>query len=278
MHSPSKINLTLQIGALHPNVNLHNLYSISAIIDLKDLIYIKDSEEGSIKFTGLYGSEVPNDNTVTKTMELLKLDKPYDIEIVKNIPIGSGLGGGSSNAATIICYFGKKYDIPFEDQCKIATQVGSDVMFFLTMEHSNASPKIGAMQHYGHEVTQLLGDGSLPCFGILVIPQETCRTKEVFKEFDTDPAVCDLAPFTNKVPMIKYIESHGNNMTEAILRHKPELKKIYNIVSGCGEYFSFTGSGSSLFVLYNSQQERADGRAELAKQVPSAHLENFLFL
>ena len=111
LKSYAKINLFLKVGKKIKKQNLHNIQSLIFLINLFDVIKIKqiNYHKDVIKFFGKFKGNVSKlDNTISKSMKLLrekgfiKRNDKYSIEIKKNIPVFSGFGGGSSNAATII--------------------------------------------------------------------------------------------------------------------------------------------------------------------------------
>ena len=100
----AKINLTLNVGK-KLNSGLHNIQSNSILIDLHDQIYLKINKKNKDKiiFSGPFSKAVNNDsNSILNTLEILRVSKKiinyYDIEVKKNIPVFSGLGGGTSNS------------------------------------------------------------------------------------------------------------------------------------------------------------------------------------
>ena len=110
-----KINLFLRIIKKLKN-NYHNITSLITFCDLHDVISISKTKKlkDEIGFSGKFKKGInKKSNTVTKLLNLLRKDKllekqTFKINIQKNIPHGSGLGGGSSNAASLLNYFNSK--------------------------------------------------------------------------------------------------------------------------------------------------------------------------
>ena len=112
---------------------LHRLSSVFQTISLFDTITLKPTElDHSVRFIGL---DVPKANTCSNVLDLLggRLKTFWDVEINKNIPDGAGLGGGSSNAATLILALNQleSLNLSIDEMVTIASQVGSDVPYFL---------------------------------------------------------------------------------------------------------------------------------------------------
>ena len=106
--SYAKINLFLNVVD-KLDTGFHELNSVLSRIDLYDEIRIKDESSFSISYNGPFGDQVGSNDHISKLFNYL-IDKNYlkqksfAIHVVKNIPVGSGLGGGSSNVAEIIKY------------------------------------------------------------------------------------------------------------------------------------------------------------------------------
>ena len=105
-------------------------------IDLYDEIRIKDESSFSISYNGPFGDQVGSNDHISKLFNYL-IDKNYlkqksfAIHVVKNIPVGSGLGGGSSNVAEIIKYLIRSNLLDNSSSTEIARDLGSDIEFFI---------------------------------------------------------------------------------------------------------------------------------------------------
>ena len=133
--SNAKLNLNLKVvGKIG---NLHELESIMVPIDLYDYIEIKESEEDRI-----FGMDIPIETNLMykalcKIRSLYNIDKHIEITINKNIPIFSGMGGGSGNAAAVILALSQiwKLNMTIEEMVRIGKEIGSDVPFFIINKH-----------------------------------------------------------------------------------------------------------------------------------------------
>ncbi|MBF0120630.1 MAG: 4-(cytidine 5'-diphospho)-2-C-methyl-D-erythritol kinase, partial [Desulfobacterales bacterium] len=134
--SPAKINLFLQITRKRQD-GYHNIRSLMCCISLYDRIKINFETEKIL--VSCSDATIPSNegNTAYKAAKLFfeTLDKKDGIEIFieKNIPVGAGLGGGSSNAGTVLCALNEHYNFPIskKELIKIACMVGADVPFFI---------------------------------------------------------------------------------------------------------------------------------------------------
>ena len=122
---------------------MHLIESLVCFVNLSDKIYINKSKSKyhKVKFIGKFSKKITKKNTVTKLLSLLDKDNAlknkYKILIKKEIPLQSGMGGGSMNAANILNYFYKKKLINLKKLKKYSLKIGSDVILGL-----NSKPKI----------------------------------------------------------------------------------------------------------------------------------------
>ena len=132
-----KINLSLRVIKRLKN-KYHKIQSYMTFVDLHDLIYVSKSKnlKDKIVFSGKFKNSINiNDNTITKVINLLRKKNKlknirFNIKIIKKIPTSSGLGGGSSNAATLINFFNSKMNLKLKKKeiVQLANRVGSDVL------------------------------------------------------------------------------------------------------------------------------------------------------
>lgn len=180
-----KVNLMLLINKFSEQQKLHKIYSIFykveslydeieiSINNIKDEIKYIDSKEKEIKI---------DDCIISKTLFLLRENKTlnknlfFTIKVIKNIPLFSGLGGGSSNAATLIKYLLDNNHIKKSKNLnKIILSIGSDVMFFVK-EYQTA-----LVYGFGNKIKKLKSKKNLEVE--LVLTNFKCDTKKVFSNF-----------------------------------------------------------------------------------------------
>ena len=139
LKSYCKINLFLNVGKKIKKSKLHNIQSLVCLIDLYDEIKVRrtTSSKDRIKFYGKFSGNIKKkDNSVNRCLSLLrekrviKRNSNYNILIRKNIPVFSGFGGGSSNAATLIKYFTKGTKLLEKDRSYFSRNLGSDLRLF----------------------------------------------------------------------------------------------------------------------------------------------------
>jgi 4-diphosphocytidyl-2-C-methyl-D-erythritol kinase len=134
LEAPAKINLTLEVLAKRPD-GFHELCSVIQTISLSDIFIFQLDSEIAMR-CDKKGWD-PQQSLVNKTASLLKQETGYSggaiIEITKKIPLSSGLGGDSSNAAAILVGLNRLWGLAISQGglAELATQLGSDVPFFL---------------------------------------------------------------------------------------------------------------------------------------------------
>ena len=137
LRAPAKINLSFKIRGRRAD-GFHEIDTLMAPISLYDLITITPSGGGCIEFI-CDDPSLPRgeDNLVFKAARLFReaanVDAGFTIELQKNIPHGAGLGGGSSDAATVLLGLNRQFDAPLslERMAQVAARIGSDVPFFV---------------------------------------------------------------------------------------------------------------------------------------------------
>ncbi len=126
---PAKINLFLEILGRRPD-GYHEIATVMAPLDLADTIEVREARRTSLDIEGM---DLPGLNTVTRAVRAVRRRRRIPgvrIRLVKRIPAGSGLGGGSSDAAAAIEALDRLFDLGL-DREEAGAEVGSDVNFFL---------------------------------------------------------------------------------------------------------------------------------------------------
>ena len=131
LKSYAKINLFLDVIGVDDRDHYHQIHSLFQEISLWDEIEIVKSELDSIRFEKVV---IEGKTTLHKALELFKekfrIRDCFNIIINKNIPVGAGLGGGSSNAAYTLMGLASYYSIPVRELIDIGQKIGSDVTYF----------------------------------------------------------------------------------------------------------------------------------------------------
>jgi 4-diphosphocytidyl-2-C-methyl-D-erythritol kinase len=132
LNAPAKVNLTLKITGRNDG-NYHELQSLVAFTNFGDILNIEETnDKNKITVSGNYADlcQDGTDNLLMKACDLLNsvgFDKKFHIHLIKKIPIGAGLGGGSSDAGCFLKYLHEKYHIDEKIIIQIAEKLGADV-------------------------------------------------------------------------------------------------------------------------------------------------------
>ena len=251
-----KINLTLRI-VKKLSSGYHNIASLITFCDLHDVVLISkiDNLTDQITFTGQFKQGINNQlNTLTNTLNLLRKNKlinkqSYRINIKKNIPHGSGLGGGSSNAATLLNYFRSKKKINNKKLEKISRQIGFDVPISLKKKNTLLTGK-------GVQILRLNQNFKLNL--LIVYPNIICSTKKIYKE-NRNKSLVDGNIFLNKntnKKLINILKNDDNDLQKTVFKIYPKVKKVTKLIkSQKGCHFSrITGSGSACIGIFSNMK------------------------
>lgn len=248
--SPAKINLYLQVTGKRDD-GYHELIMLMSAISLYDKIRIEtDKNEYSLKCPH---PDVPeNESNIALRAAILFRERlgsgrPVSIHLEKNIPVGAGLGGGSSNAATVLKGLNVHYDYPFSDDAllEMGAELGSDVPFFI---HSKPAWAVGR----GEKIVCI---ENIACYKVIVLfPGVHVSTPAVYKKLNfglTKNEKKIKSPLLNK-GLVDPINHLFNDLEEPAIEICSEIKNLKDVLSIHGaEGILMSGSGSSVFGLYS---------------------------
>lgn len=250
----AKINLGLNIVSQR-NDGFHNLETIFYPINLKDGLEITNSnsnEQYQLFQTGIKIDGDPSSNIVIKALELVrnhsKVNIPnIDIHLLKKIPTGAGLGGGSSDAAFMLKLLNENYQIGLSNNelVELALQIGADCPFFLYNKPAFASG-------IGNQLEPI--DLDLSGMYLLVVkPDVFISTKEAYSMITPKTPTLSLKDIVNR-PLNEWKELMKNDFEDPIFKKYPQICKIKQQLYELGAtYASMSGSGSSLYGIFNKK-------------------------
>ena len=244
---PAKINLYLKV--LNKRVDgYHNLETSFQLIDLADDISFEVCDK-DISIASNKDFLCNTENTVFKSAQkiksLFKVNDGVKIHINKRIPIGAGLGGGSSNAASTIVALNSlwKLNLGIAELINIGKEIGADVPFFICGKNSLAKG-IGE---------KLKDTDSIKDNILLIKPNIHNSTKKMFDEIDLHRESDNFKT-----------SSSQNDFWDIFLRKNNTVKKFYN--ENNKEYdLNLTGTGSCIYVTYDEKKELN----KILKKIPS---------
>jgi 4-diphosphocytidyl-2-C-methyl-D-erythritol kinase len=254
LKSFAKINLGLEITGRRAD-GYHELRTIFQTINWFDTVRIKENRSGKLQLGGSRGSVAWDDtNTVAKAYRLIRenyadaANRGFDIFIEKRVPAGSGLGGGSSNAAAVLLFLNEylRLQIPFGDLVNMAGAVGADVPFFLVGGTVLA-------EGIGDKMTRL--DDLPERFLGIVIPDIEVSTRHIFSRFGLTSASID-SKITKFLESLKF-DILENDLEAVTFGLFPEIKEIKKkmLDYGC-ECALMSGSGGAVYCLFQEENIR----------------------
>ena len=262
--SPAKINLHLEVIGKRED-GFHELAMIMQNIDLSDFLELEINNEGLIKLeTDCSELSISNDNLIVKSANLLrkKLNIEYGVNIFlrKNIPIGAGLAGGSSNAAATLIGLNKLWNLNLDNKklCSLSSKLGSDIPFFING---------GIQLCFGRgEILEKL-DSNFE-YGVLLLknPNVSVSTADTYRKYSS--SFCDKYFMSeDKIEKIrKNLRDNGlkrlnfdnehmiikNDLQLVVEKENHSVKQALYLLStlkNCLTY-SMSGSGPTCFALF----------------------------
>lgn len=256
--APCKINISLDITSKRKD-GYHLIESLFHTVNLYDIITIEKSNEYNISTSGKYALEDESEeNIVTKIFKHFKnnmgLKDNYNIHIEKNIPTGAGLGGGSSDAANVIKFFLDELNIDINDDLiESFSSFGADIPFFIRGGCAWVSGIGEKIKNY---------DFTIPYSIILIYPNIHVSTKLAYSKFCADDFnKSDIFYIKNMLDnknlnfdniVLKSYNIFEKNVFNLENKIEDIKNKAENIIK---RKISMSGSGSSLFALYENDDE-----------------------
>ena len=265
INSYAKINLSLGVLGKLKN-KLHRIESLVSFIDLHDEISIQqiNKKKHKVFFYGMCSKNIPNKNTISKLLELLDRqnflkNKKYLIKIKKNIPLKSGMGGGSMNASSVLRYFINKNKLLLNTSqiSQMANKIGSDVM--LGIEKKNLILQGNRKLFRSNKKIGL--------YTIIIKPNFGYSTEKIYKNIKSfsKPA---LNKNKNKLFSVSNIISLKNDLEKVAFKKYPFLANIKQNMLNLPKvkFVRMTGSGSSLLAYFNSKKASLNAAKLLKKK------------
>ena len=250
LKSFSKINLSLNINSKLKN-GLHDIQSYYCLINLFDKIKIRkiDKKKDKVVFFGPFVKHIKkSNNSITNLLKLLRklelISGYYSVNVIKNIPVFSGLGGGTSNAASVLKFLlkGKVSKNILE---KVEKLIGSDLRLFFN--------KQGFLQNL--RTIKTIKKQKL--FFLLSRPNIICSTKKIYSKVKkySKKKKFNFQKMNNKKGFINYILKQNNELQSIVEEEYPSIKillKDINTEKGC-HFSRMSGSGSVCYGLFNNE-------------------------
>ncbi len=264
---PAKINLFLKITEKRAD-GYHQLESLFAFLDLVDELSMQESKNFILEIGGEFGELVDQkENLFTKILDYFasefSISKNLKIKITKNIPVGAGLGGGSSDAAYFMHGLNEIFelDLSLAELQKISLKFGSDIFFLL-------GNKAAIVKGRGEIIEEFPQFSSIPA--LLINPKISVSTKEIFNKFDGN--------FSKEIPtkdllkkdIFDLIENFPNDMEKPAISTLPLIYEIIeNLKNSGAKIAKMSGSGATCFGIFENEKKLDLAQKILTKKFPN---------
>jgi 4-diphosphocytidyl-2-C-methyl-D-erythritol kinase len=248
--APAKLNLFLHVVGRRSD-GYHELQTVFRLIDRADRVGIAPRADGQIRFEGPFGE----DNLCVRAARLLQPPgRGCDLALEKSLPVGGGLGGGSSDAATVLLVLNRIWDLGLSRArlCERALQLGADVPFFVFGRNA-----------LGEGIGERLQPLDLaPAWYLVLTPQVSVSTKETFGSA--------LTRRSKRLKIPPFLSGQGTNDLEpAVVERYPDVAASLAWLRKHRPQARMTGSGACVFAEFETETEaRALYEAALQADLP----------
>ncbi|MFC6639215.1 4-(cytidine 5'-diphospho)-2-C-methyl-D-erythritol kinase [Sulfitobacter sp. JBTF-M27] len=252
--APAKINLTLHVTGRRDD-GYHLLDSFVMFADIGDRLWFEPDAQLSLTVTGPFAEGVPTDrrNLIWQAAEMA--GQTAHITVEKNLPHGAGIGGGSSDAASVLRHYGVSAG---------ASRLGADVPVCLASSAQR-------MQGIGDILAPVNGLPDL--FAVLVNPRIHVPTPEVFKALqsrDNAPMPLDLPHFSTTQTFIDWLATQRNDLQDPAIARASPISDAIDALHACPHTLMarMSGSGATCFGLCETLEQAQSAASILAADHP----------
>lgn len=242
--APAKLNLFLHIVGQRPD-GYHLLQTVFQIIDLCDWISLKVRSDEEIRHLNPLNDVPPESDLTVQAARLLQhhanVCQGVDISIRKEIPMGAGLGGGSSDAATVLVVLNRLWGVNLDTQdlARLAAQLGADVPVFVNGRNA-----------WGEGIGDILTPVHLePAWYAILVPDIHVETSQIYTDND-------LTRDSNPITISDFLQGYRENTLEKVVFSRyPMVRLVTEWLRDQGIEGAMSGSGSAVFATLSSEEE-----------------------
>jgi 4-diphosphocytidyl-2-C-methyl-D-erythritol kinase len=278
-HAPAKINLALHVTGRRPD-GFHLIESLAVFTRHGDRVAVAAASEDSFSASGPFGAEIPLDgsNLVVRARDALRSlanlhsvrrPHPVSIHLTKHLPIASGIGGGSSDAAATLTALNRlcSFGLTSEQLTEIGQQLGADVPMCLC-----SSPLIA--RGIGEQIEPAAGFPALSM--VLVNPGVAVSTPEVFRALASwENAGLPPLPLVKREGQLafgdicRWLTSTRNDLQALAVSIAPAITQAIDTLTAAGAGFArMSGSGATCFGLFETPAAAARAAAQIQARQP----------
>ena len=244
--APAKLNLFLHVVGRRGD-GYHLLQSVFTLVDLQDRLRFALRGDGAVQRVNDVPGVLPEEDLVVRAATLLQeatgTAHGVDIEVEKNIPIGGGLGGGSSDAATVLVALNRLWKTGFEAEAlaEIGSGLGADVPFFIFGKSAWA-------EGIGDRLTPV---EIAPRWYVILAPPVQVPTPVAYgaPELTRNTEPLKIEDFSAQLPGAKF----HNDLEPVVLARFPEVREHLAWLRKHGDA-RMTGSGACVFAAFDDRE------------------------
>ena len=260
--SPAKLNLFLHITGRRED-GYHNLQTLFQFVDFYDDLEFEALPTPHIELKADIPGIAPGENLIEKAAKRLQAHKNIEqgarITLTKRLPMGGGMGGGSSNAASTLVALNSLWQTGCtqKELADIGLALGADVPIFI---HGHAAMAKGVGEQFE--------DVEIPTpWYLIAMPNCHANTAQLFQEKQ-------LTRDTKEIRIRDFLEGGGRNDFEPVLRKRfPIIDRTLQLMSTIGQA-KVTGSGACLFMSFPNQQQALNAEQQLTQNLARFDLTN----
>ena len=237
--APAKLNLFLHVLNRRAD-GYHELQTVFRLIDRSDRVRIAPRDDGELHFSGPFG----DDNLCLRAARALKQETSTrlgaDIALEKTLPVGGGVGGGSSDAATVLLALNRLWQLRLrrDELLPLGAKLGADVPFFLF-------GRTALGEGIGERLTAIEVP---PAWYLVVSPQVAVSTKEIFS--------FALTGESKRLKIPPFFPGRGQNDLERVVTARyPEVAASLAWLKERSPQARMTGSGACVFAEFATEAE-----------------------
>ncbi|MGH1353266.1 MAG: 4-(cytidine 5'-diphospho)-2-C-methyl-D-erythritol kinase [Methyloligellaceae bacterium] len=269
----AKINLTLEILGKRDD-GYHELRSLVAFADFGDELSFTPDNNFSLTISGPFATDLVGENLIRKAADFFQARKPGTssghFHLKKNLPVASGIGGGSADAAAALRLLLKSTDLPHSilNPSVIAKQLGADIPVCLEQ-----NPVL--MTGIGEHLSTLENFPALPA--VLINPAVPVSTGAIFRNLNARPLPSDISALntcnerlTSQQDILLYMATHKNDLQPIAAELEPVISDVLSTLekqSGC-QIARMSGSGATCFGIFESSHKAEIASAEIQSNHP----------
>lgn len=267
--APAKINLFLHVVGQRSD-GFHDLQSMVAFADIGDEIFAERSDVNSLSIDGPFaeGLAAESDNLVLRAAralsERLGVRGGARFRLTKNLPVASGIGGGSADAAAamraLLALYG---EIETSDLISLAASLGSDIPVCMVS-------RTAMMEGRGERLSELPPLPRVPI--VLVNPGISVSTAEIFRALATknNPPVAAPPTFASIEELVRYLCTTRNDLEAPARAAAPVIGGVLEAISREGAVFTrMSGSGATCFGLFETAAQARKAASSIAAANPN---------